>query len=72
MDYEKAWKYLKMRINILSMASLILVGSEDINNDIRLRAEGGEIILRIIRQLMREIEEEMTTAGQGDDQQAQD
>ena len=72
MDYEKAWKYLKMRINILSMASLILVESEDINNDIRLRAEGGEIILRIIRQLMREIEEEMTTAGQGDDQQAQD
>lgn len=72
MDYEKAWKYLKMRINILSMASLILVGSEDINNDIRLRAEGGEIILRIIRQLMREIEEEMTTVRDDDGQSAQD
>lgn len=72
MDYEKAWKYLKMRINILSMASLILVGSEDIINDIRLRAEGGEIILRIIRQLMREIEEEMTTVRDDDGQSAQD
>lgn len=72
MDYEKAWKYLKMRINILSMTSLILVGSEDINNDIRLRAEGGEIILRIIRQLMREIEEEMTTVRDDDGQSAQD
>lgn len=72
MDYEKAWKDLKRYIEILSGLSLRFAESEDINNDERLRAEGGKLMGRNILNFMGDLEKNMTTVGQDDDQSAQD
>lgn len=72
MNYEKAWKDLKMYIEILSGMSLRFAESEDMNVDERLRVEGRGIMGRGILDLMDYIEKEMTTVGQDDGQSAQD
>lgn len=72
MDYEKAWKDLKRYIEILSGVSLHFAESEDINDNERLRAEGGEIMGRKILNFMGDLEKNMTTVGQDDGQKVQD
>lgn len=72
MDYEMAWKDLKMYIEILSGMSLRSAESEDMNVDERLRVEGGGIMGRGILDLMDYVEKEMTTVRDDDGQSAQD
>lgn len=72
MDYEKTWKDLKRYIEILSGVSLRFAESEDVNDNERLRAEGGEIMGRKILKFMGKFEKEMTTAGKDDGQKVQD
>lgn len=72
MNYEKAWKDLKMYIEILFWASRRFAESENINVDERLRAEGGELMGRKILNFMGMLEKEMTTAGEDDGQKVQD
>lgn len=72
MDYEKVWKDMKRYIEILSGVSRHFAESEDINDNERLRAEGGEIMGRKILNSMGKLEKKMTTVGQDDDQSAQD
>lgn len=72
MGYEKAWKGLKGRIEILSGVPFLLVEFEDINDDLSLLAQGAEAMGRKILDIMDKLEKEMTTAGQDDGQSAQD
>lgn len=72
MDYEKAWKNLKVYTGILSWASLRFAESEDMSNDERLQAEGGKDMGRTILNFMDELEKEMTTVRDDDGQSAQD
>lgn len=72
MNYEMAWKDLKMYIGILSEMSLRSAESEDMNVDERLRVEGGGIMGRGILDLMDYVEKEMTTVRDDDGQSAQD
>lgn len=72
MDYEKAWKNLKVYTGILSWASLRFAESEDMSNDERLQAEGAEIVTRAILDFMDDAEKEMTTVLDDDGQKVQD
>lgn len=72
MDYEKAWKDLKMRIDISRWESLRCAESEDNKDNVRRYAKGGEIMAETILEYMSDVEKEMTTAGQDDGQSAQD
>lgn len=87
-NYEKAWENLKRRLMCVALYSRHFAESKKYNADDCLRARGGEAMARAILEFMEDVEsskatsqstilisrfiKEMTTAGQGDGQSAQD
>lgn len=72
MNYEKAWKDLKSLNEMAVEASRRFAESEGVKDDERLKAQGGEAIVRSILCFMYFAEKEMTTVGEDDGQSAQD
>lgn len=72
MNYDKLWHSLFNFLNANNAHNLILSVWSVNNKEVRLHAAGARSMTIRIREQMKTIEKEMTTAGQGDDQQAQD
>lgn len=71
-NYETAWKRLKSIVMEFKESSIKISEIDSVIPLIRHRAYGGKLLAEQILHRMEMIEKEMTTAGQDDDQQAQD
>lgn len=72
MDYEMAWKRLKEKIFDRALNYINFINSLIADDASKRRVKINLSTVEMILAEMNLIEKEMTTAGQGDDQQAQD
>lgn len=72
MNYEKLWHLLWDFLSANSAHNLILSMLNVNNNEARLHLAGAQSMTIRIREQMKTMEKEMTTAGQDDGQKAQD